>query len=503
MTRGELLPLAHLALSAIFVGWNIVVGGRIARQRSLPGLLTGLSALVGLLVAPALLVFVASTSMMTGRSLQTIAWVWPVTTALVAAQALYATATRRVSALAGVPILVYDAIVATAALAQYFALAGEPAPRVLLSLVSGTTAAQAAIATPAAALSPLHTPIPLLAPAHPARWRTVAWWRGAIAAFALAWSALTLVGLPDASRALWGFDRFAAADLRPRTGGPFAIGLEILPTIGGVPHSSVVRNDLALIGEAEITAVLVAIDPRSASTLALDSVRRVLEPLRRDSLLLVVALRAPRGVLDGTTAAEESTYIGAVDRVARRLRPDYLLPLDGRGGATPAPGSAAELERLDRLLRAAAVTAKRASPGMRIAVSIVPGTVDDSILYAWAASSGSPVDAVGFTFLAGPGGATRLEAELGAAERWMRRADRDREHWVFRAGGLPGVHGDEAQERATAGILGWAMPRPGIRGAIVTHAGDYGTGRGLRAVSGRVRPAFAVVVRAARETRRQ
>ena len=503
MTRDELLPVAHLALSATLVAWNIVLGGRIARQRSLPPFLTGLSALVGLLVAPALLVFVASTSMMTGRSLQTVAWVWPVTATVVAAQAFYATATRRVSALAGVPILLYDAIVAIAALGQYFAISGEPTPRILLTMVSATAAAQAAIATPIAALSPLHTPIPLLAPAHPARWRSVAWWRGAIVALALGWAVLVLARLPDGRRSVRGFDRFAAADLRARPGDPFAIGLEILPTIGGVPHSSVVRNDLALIGEAEIAAVLVTIDPPAATNLALDSVRRVLEPLRRDSLLLIAAIRAPRRVLAGGDAADESTHLAAVDRVARRLRPDYVLPFDGRNGATAGPRDAAGRERLDRLLRAAATTTRRASPRTRIALSIIPATAADSALYAWAASSDSPLDAVGFTLLAGTGGSTTLDAELAAAERWMRQGGRDKEHWVFRTGGLPGGHGEEAQERAIAGVLGWAMATRGIRGAIVTHAGDYGTGRGLRAVSGRVRPAFTVVVRAARETSRQ
>ena len=76
-----------------------------------------------------------------------------------------------------------------------------------------------------------------------------------------------------------------------------------------------------------------------------------------------------------------------------------------------------------------------------------------------------------------------------------------KEHWVFRAGGIPLIHGDLTQDNALAGLLGWAMGRPGIRGIIVTHAGDYGSLRGLRAPTGRVRPAAATLFRAGKEAR--
>ena len=502
MTRVDLVTLAHLALSATFLIWDIVLAGRIAQQRSLSPFLTGLSALGGLLVAPAFLVFIASGSVMTGRSLHTIAWVWPVTTALIAAQAVYATATRRVSFVVGVPFVAYDTLVALTALAQYFVASGEPASRLPASLVSAAAIAQSGIIGPAAALSPLHTPIPLLAPAHPPRWRTVAWWRGVVASVALAWTVLVVAHVREGGAAVAGFTRFADAELRPRPGEPFAVGLEILPTLGGVPEPLVLRNDLALVGDAEIAAALVSIDPRSVTNLALDSLRRALEPMRRDSLLLITALRAPRDAAATTPQPSHETYVAAADRVARRLRPDYLLMLDGPRDAATAPVDSAGRARIDLLIRTAATAARRGHPRTRIALSIVPATPSDSALYAWAASPDSPIDAVGFTFLAGPRGVSELEAQLATAERWMRAVGGTKEHWVFRAGGLPAIHGELAQERAIAGILDWAMPRPGIRGAVLSHAGDYGPQRGLRAVSGRVRPAFSIVVRAGRETGR-
>jgi hypothetical protein len=160
------------------------------------------------------------------------------------------------------------------------------------------------------------------------------------------------------------------------------------------------------------------------------------------------------------------------------------------------------LGRLQRLLHDANATVRRADDRIRIGLGIVPASASDSILYAWAASPSSPVATVGFTLVAGPGGAPLLDARLASADRWMQSTGSAKEHWVFRAGGIPSVHGDEAQGLAIERILGWAMAHPGMRGAIVTHAADYGTGRGLRAASGRVRPAFAVVVRAVRETSR-
>jgi hypothetical protein len=492
-----LVPLAHLALSAVFLLWDIVLAGRIAQQRVIPQFLAGLSAIGGLLVAPAFLIFVASTSILLGRSLHGIAWVWPVTTAIIAAQAVYATTSRRVSPLIGAPIVVYDVLVAATAVARYLVADGDAVPAPLRVLLAASTTVQAVITTPAAAVSALHTPIPLLAPAHPARWRSVAWWRVGIAALAAVWAVLVVGGLRDGNRALDGYDHLGVAELRPRPGEPFAVGLEIFPEIASLPQPLVIRNDLTLVAEGEVRAVLIALDPGGVTNLALDSVRRVLEPLRRDGVLLLAAIRAP----EDTGAPADSAHLAVVERIARRLRPDYILPLDDPSGTAPAPADVAE-SRIAHRLAAARAAARRADPRIRIGLSIVPATSRDSALYEWAVSPRSPVDAVGFTFLAGPGGAPVLAGRLAAAERWMRLAGRAKEHWVFRAGGLPMIHGDASQEAAIAGILGWAMPRPGIRGAIVTHAGDYGTQRGLRGVSGRVRPAFAVVVRAGREANR-
>ena len=499
MNTAELLPIAHLAVSAVFLLWNILLAGRITRQRALPPLLSGLTAISGLLVVPALIVLVASTSLITGRSVSTIGWIWPVTATLIAAQAFYATAAGLVTPVIGIPILLYDVLVAGAALSSYLVAEGDLTTGPLLTLVAASASAVSVIAGSTSAISPLHVAIPLLSPAHPSRWRIIAGWRVAVGAVAAAWVVLVAVEWRRGARALAGYERYADTELRTRPDEPFAVGLEILPALSGPPLAFALRNDLELVSNGELDAVLVTISNRGATSIALDSLRRVLEPYRRDSLILIAALApsdAPRD--EAMTSRRDSTYLAIADRVARRLRPDYLIALEEPRGADMRARGALSPARREWQLRALAATVKRADPRIKVGVALIPG-VRDSAVYAWAATVDSPIDAVGFTMLASAGGGPRLDARLATADRWMQRAGTAKEHWLFRAGGAPSLHGDAAHELAIAGLLGWAMNRPGIRGAVVTHAGDYGSMRGLRAASGRLRPATITVQRAAKE----
>jgi hypothetical protein len=89
MTRA--VTVAYAVLSAAIVLWDVFLAGQIARLRSAPRLFAAVTALVGLLVVPALLVAAASGSILNGRAIHDAAWVWPLATALFAVQALYAT----------------------------------------------------------------------------------------------------------------------------------------------------------------------------------------------------------------------------------------------------------------------------------------------------------------------------------------------------------------------------------------------------------------------------
>jgi len=97
--------------------------------------------------------------------------------------------------------------------------------------------------------------------------------------------------------------------------------------------------------------------------------------------------------------------------------------------------------------------------------------------------------------------ARELEAQLAAAERWMRASGSTKEHWVFGASGYPMSHGEVAQERTLWRVLAWATNQPPVRGMIVGAAGDYDRMVGLRAPDGRLRRAAYSLARAIRRLR--
>ena len=92
--------------------WDVFLAGQIAQLRRAPRFFRGVTALAGLLIAPAVLVAVTSASILNGRAIHVIAWVWPLTLAIFALQALYAVGKRLVTPFIGVPIAAYDVIVA-------------------------------------------------------------------------------------------------------------------------------------------------------------------------------------------------------------------------------------------------------------------------------------------------------------------------------------------------------------------------------------------------------
>src|SRR5918911_3573294 len=117
----RLLATAHFLISLAVLAWDVWMAGQISRLRKTPPAFAALTALIGLLVAPALLVVLAASSILTGRTLASVAVtvLWPATLVLFAVQALYATVRRLVTPLIGLPIAVYDVIVAAAAIARY------------------------------------------------------------------------------------------------------------------------------------------------------------------------------------------------------------------------------------------------------------------------------------------------------------------------------------------------------------------------------------------------
>jgi hypothetical protein len=257
-------------------------------------------------------------------------------------------------------------------------------------------------------------------------------------------------------------------------------------------------NDLALADTLSIDALSVVIDPEAARGVALDSLARSIDQARADSTLLIVALGFPKKGEQEIRQSREGYTVARlkdIDRIARRLKPDYLIPaVDPLEEGSRVLGEQTPQYWIDYFTRASRV-AHYIYPRIKVSLPISSYGTRDSVLYAWAARRGSPIDVVGFSLLAGFDGARSLDTHLRVAQRWMRQFPNPKEHWVFATGGYPLVHGEENQRLAIKGVLAWATAEAPIKGLVVYEGGDYYTLRGLRAAGGRLRPASWEIIK--------
>lgn len=265
------LATAHLLLCGIVLLWDVWVAGRAAQLRSAPRAVAVTSGLAGLLIVPALAVYLLSGSLLTGHAFASIAWVWPVTVTLVAAQAVYATARSLLSPAVGIPIAVYDILLALICVAAYAVDAGQPITTPFLALVAAERGAVAPSAQPLALALPWFLYLPIIAPCASARRRFPGVGRAVMATLAVAWGTSILVALPGASRAVRSYERFSAERLRERPDHDFAIGLKVFPTLSAAVPTSSGQRDLALADSISAQALSVYISPRGASEAELDA----------------------------------------------------------------------------------------------------------------------------------------------------------------------------------------------------------------------------------------
>ena len=496
----EHLVVVHLLIAAVVLVWDVFMSGQIAALRRAPRPFAVLTGLSGLLIVPATLVAVASVSVLYGRAINSVAWLWPVCCVLFALQALYATARRLVTSFIGVPLAAYDVILAVVAVTRQLGYDGVPLPPWALALGAAHATTLGYIMGRGALASPLALQIPMLSPAFPARWRFSRTMRATLAAGAALSAGVTALELVRGYAGVESYDRYAAVRLQERPAGDFQVGLRLFPELTETIAPSVARQDVALLDTLDVDAVLVVLSGEGTRAAALDSLARTLDPFRRDSTTLIVALGYAPGdadrLADSATAFERSR-LADVDRVVRRLRPDYILPADEPYGRGAASLGTLPVAWWQRYLTDAAARARRADRRVKVAVALAGFGARDSALYAWATAPRSPLDAVGFTMVPGFRGGLSLEARLHAADRWMRVAGPSRtEHWVFAAGGYPVAHGERSQERAVWGTLAWATTRPALRGVVVETSDDYTSLAGLRAANGRLRPVAAAMTRA-------
>jgi hypothetical protein len=481
---------AHLALTLLFITGTIVVAGRITRRRDASATLLLISGIGGLLIAPAALVEAMTGSVITGRALSALTWLWPATCLAMLVQAVYATARGYVGRPLGAVIVVYDLLVTAMALVRYdISLGGAPVEPLVALSAAGAGAIDIA-ASAAATGHPFFFFPPVLAPAVPVRSRGFGvLLRASATVVIIAWSTLLLLSIAPAWNAATSFRQFARERLQERPAGDLAIGVRLFPVVEGLgPEDNAVIRDVPLARELGLTALSVFIAPGAASDALADSIARAIEEPRRAGAVLIAVLAAGESRNDSgpTGAAWQARRAREIELIVRRLRPEYVVPL---APTAIAAHRGAATDWIPYLRYAAEVT-RRTRPATRVMLPLSGFSASDSTLYAWARGPGSPIDAVGFRLEPSVHGGAGVEARLLAAERWMRlTAGSTMEHWLLEVGGWPAVFGDHNQERAIWGTLAWASRQPAVRGVLVHAAADYGEPVGLRAVNGRIRPA--------------
>lgn len=500
LNRDHLLAVTYVVVAVLLVMWDILVAGRVAQLRRAPRPFAAITAIAGLLLLPALIVAYSAASILYGRAIQPIAWIWPLVTVLFALQAAYALSRRLVTPLFGVPVAVYNVIVAIVAVTRFVVSRGGTPPEFCLALSAAQANSLGFFFGPPALWGAAYLLVPVFSPSLKARWRISGVVRGIIATLVAAIAATILILMPKGFDAIRSYSRYAPEQLQEHPEGDFDLGLKIFPDLKGPPPPLALDQDIKLADSLNVDAVSIVIDGEGARLAALDSMARTVDDQRADSTLIIITLGYPSDALKQFRTSEADytrKRLADVDRIARRLRPDILLPaLEPYDAGSLAIGTQPPEYWIDYLTRAAAI-AHHVNPRIRVGVSASSYGSRDSVLFAWAAGRTSPIDVVGFSLMPGFKGALSLDPKMSAAQRWLRPfAAHPKPIWVMSAGGYPLAHGEKNQELALWGVLAWATTQPEIKGLIVTEAGDYDAIRGLRAPGGRLRSIVRAFTRA-------
>ncbi len=487
------LAPAHLALTLVIIVWNVVLSGRIAQLRQATKPFAAVTGMAGMLLIPAFMVAIATTTVITGRAISSIDWLWPATVVLFATQSVYALSRRLVNPLWGYPIAFYNVLLAIAALTRLFSAHGFGIGRPLLVAMAAQVDALALVTTEAAITSPFFLHVPLISPAFPALSKLTAGFRMTMAAIALAWFGLIVAEIPRADVALGSYDSHADDRLSERPSG-FALGLKLFPDIEKAPSAASVRSDLETAEFIGVDVVHVVFSP-GVSQLAIDSVSHALDLMARDSLVVIASIGYDGKLLPeiGRVPLDAERRIATIRRVLTRLRPDILLPAQDPYGIGARILGRLSVNTWQQYYTRAAAVVDEVRPRTQVGLAASAFDASDSTLYAWAAARGSPIDVVGFSFYPTRLGARSMDAGFRAADRWLRAHPAQKPQWVFGAGGYPLAHGEISQERAVWAALAWATGHAELRGVVISEANDYGQAMGVRAPNGRYRAAAPAI----------
>jgi hypothetical protein len=494
----RVLLTGYFGLGAAIILWNIAAATLILRGRRSPSVSTLATGLAALLLVPALLIAVSDASLVYGRAIQHVAWLWPLVTVLFVIQAVAALSRGRVGSMLGVPIVAYDLMIAIVAIARYMNSIGHAPPYFSLVLSAAQSDALGVVAGSAALSRATWLLVPMFSPALPSHSRVRVAIRYALTLGASIATALVLVELPGASETISSYSRYQHDVLTARGAGDFQFGLKVFPDLRAAPPPIAIDNDFQLTDSLGVDGISIVVDPEGARGKALDSLVHSLDNVRDDSTVLIVTLGYPRGAraaLDRSPSAYMDDRLADVNRLARALRPSIIVPAyEPYGEGARALGVRTPAYWIDFITRSAAI-AHHVNPNIRVAVAAASFGARDSVVYRWAAARGSPVDVLGFSLMPGFDGATSLDTHMRIAQRWLRVTPRPKPHWILAAGGYPVAHGESSQVLALRGVLAWATSQPAVRGVVFTDAGDYDAQRGLRAPDGRFRPALAELTR--------
>jgi hypothetical protein len=497
------LAPAHLLLTLVIIVWNVILAGRIAQLRQASKAFATITGFAGLLLVPAFIVAIATTTVITGRGISTIDWVWPTTVVLFAIQAIYALSRRLVNPLWGYPIAFYNTLIAIAAVSRFLASHGYDIARPVLLVMAAQVDALAFATTDAALVSPFFLHIPLISPAYRAINRMTASFRMAMAAMALAWFGLIIAEIPRADVALTSYDKHAVDRLTERPNG-FSVGLKLFPDVEHPPAPASIRIDVMTAAWTNVNALSVVFVP-GASRAAIDSVGRSIDRMRRDSTIVIATIGYGAKLLPELRreTLDADIRLKTIHHVLQLVRPDILVPAQDPYGLGARMLGRLPVQNWQTYFTAAAAVVKEVRPRTRVALAAAAFDSRDSTLYAWAASPDSPIDILGFSLYPTRLGARSIDASMRAADRWMRAHPPRKPHWVLGAGGFPLAHGERSQDRALWSVLAWATSHQSMQGLVVTEANDYGQSMGIRAPNGRYRivtPRLRGAISALRET---
>src|SRR6202162_2329527 len=294
MSSHGLLGAIYLALSVAMIAWDILMAGRIAKLRRIPRGFQAVKGFAGLLLVPALVVAYTAESLLYGRAIILVAWLWPFTALLFVLQAIYALGRQLSTPLLGLPLLVYNIIIATVAVTKFVIMRGHSPMEFGLALNGAQASMLGTFFGMPALWNPIYIQVPIFAPSLPARWGFTRLARVALAGATIALTALVVVELPGAYAGIRSYAAHEHDQLQEHPDGDFRIGLKIFPDLRSGPPPLAIRYDLALADTLDVDAISVVIDPEAARGVALDSLARSIEQARADSTLLIVALGYPK-----------------------------------------------------------------------------------------------------------------------------------------------------------------------------------------------------------------